>query len=373
MKSKRVDIDEYLNSRGYAGVKRKECALDSGVILKAMPAGLDDLMEKAGYNEQKRSMRFVMSAEVEDRDRDIVMQAGLDTRAFEKNPVAPWAHRSGELPVGSWSDLVKHLTGKGAKVRTEGTLTLTEGSGKADELHAHFKAGSVRACSIGFMPTEIERREVPEDMKDEFWYYPGYIIHAADLYECSPCTIPANPAALAKAAKEGDKLAMETLDMVLDKWEKRDGVIVPRKAFEDARRDATKDRTIVVIEGQKFRFPDSIKAGEPITLTPEPEAAPEEPADLAKAISSAMEKHSESFFEKLTKALGFKGGTADADPAPEQDGQKPAPLPTPEEKAAQELSQMDKVFDQIDRDVELIALDKQFAALQSEENSRAAA
>ncbi len=69
----------------------------------------------------------------------------------------------------------------------------------ADRLAIHFAAGSVRACSIGFMPTSIERREVPEDEQGGY-FYPGYMIHSAELYECSPCTVPANPAALAKAA-----------------------------------------------------------------------------------------------------------------------------------------------------------------------------
>ena len=62
MATKRVSIDEYLGSRGYGGVERKHFARDSGVIIKAAPTGI----AKAKYDKEARTMRFVMSAEVED-------------------------------------------------------------------------------------------------------------------------------------------------------------------------------------------------------------------------------------------------------------------------------------------------------------------
>lgn len=260
MTTKRVSLDEYLHAKNANGVERKSFARDNGVVVKAAPTAL---VEKAKFDKEAGTIRFVMSAEVEDRDRDIVVQAGLNTAEFEKNPVAPWAHRSGNLPIGTWSDLEKNLTGR--PKRTEGTLTLVKGDPQADLVALHFDAGSVRACSIGFMPTSIERREVPEDKKDTY-FYPGYMIHEAELYECSPCSIPANPAALAKAAADGDVLSRELIEQVLDCWDLKDGVLVPRKAFEDSYRAGTRDRTIVTIGAKRFNASLNEK-GEP-SLSP---------------------------------------------------------------------------------------------------------
>ncbi|MHB2205054.1 HK97 family phage prohead protease [Methylobacterium sp. CM6257] len=320
MATKRVSIDEYLGSRGYGGVERKHFARDSGVIIKAARVPEE---KRAKFDKDAGTMRFVMSAEVEDRDRDIVIQAGLDTAEFEKNPVAPWAHRAGDPPIGKWSDLTKTLTGR--PKRTEGTLTLTMSDPMAQRVAGHFDAGSLCACSIGFMPKEIERREV-DDSAD--YYYPGYIIHAADLYECSPCTIPANPAALAKAAEGGDVLSREMIEEVLDTWSIEKGVLVPRKAFEDAHRQATAERTTVVFGGKTFEAkagPD----GAPIL-------APVDPSE-AERITAAIEKEP-GVLARLAHALGLKGKTGEADPEPGGGGKKPAPEPTPEQKLKDDIT-----------------------------------
>lgn len=310
MASKHVSIDEYLASRGYGGVERKHFARDDGVVLKALPASM---VEKAKFDKEAGTIRFVMSAEVEDRDRDIVVQAGLDTAEFEKNPVAPWGHQARDMPVGQWADIAKVLTGR--PKRTEGTLKLTKGEPQADRLALHLEAGSIRACSIGFMPKSIERREVPDEMKGDY-FYPGYMIHEAELYECSPCSIPANPAALAKAAAAGDALSRELIEQVLDCWDLKDGLIVPRKAFEDAHRQASGERTSHTISIGV----DTGDAHEHI-----------------KALADGAEK-AESALSKLLGMLGLKGKTEAADPAPEQDGQKPAPEPTPEQKLKADLA-----------------------------------
>lgn len=392
MATKRVSIDEYLGSRGYGGVERKQFARDSGVIIKAAPSGL----AKARYDKEARTMRFVMSAEVEDRDRDIVVQQGLNTTEFEKNPVAPWSHRAGDPPVGTWSDLEKSLGGR--PKRTEGTLTLVKGDVMADRLDVHFQAGSIRACSIGFMPLSIERREVPEDQQGGY-FYPGYMIHEAELYECSPCCVPANPAALAKAAAEGDVLARETIEHVLDTWTLEKGVIVPRKAFEDAHREAGAERKTFVMGGDRFvawkdaagephlEKASTIAKGDFVSWSANGETArgkvtkvvtdgsievpgatvsgtADDPAakiaiykqdgdgwtatdtkvahkcsaltkiDALKAAATEQTGLAESIASKLLAALGIKGKTEAADPKPDEGGQKPAPEPTPEQKAA---------------------------------------
>lgn len=400
MATKRVSIEEYLASKGYGGVARKNFALDSGVILKGTPLDLgvcDALLEKAGrsFDKEKGTIAFVMSAEIEDRDRDIVVQEGLDTAQFEKNPVAPWGHNARDMPVGKWSDLTKNLTGR--PKRTEGILTLTMADPQAARLASHFEAKSIRACSIGFMPKEIERRDVPDDQQGSY-FYPGYMIHSADLYECSPCSIPANPAALAKAAADGDVMARETIERVLDTWTIREGVIMPKKAFEDA---ADTGRTLVVMGGERFvAFKDAsgtpvlekaadVKKGDfvswgssggtargkvdsvkmdgdvvvdgaTVTGTADDPAAKisvySKGADgwaasgvkvahkcstLTKidALKEGGLDEDEGVIATLKRLLGIsdKSKTGNADPAPGDDGPKPAPEPTPGQKAARQM------------------------------------
>lgn len=258
-----VSVDEFMAARkGF---------LKGDIVVKASKA-------PSSWDAKTRSARFVMSAEVEDRDRDIVLQAGLDTEEFMKNAVAPFAHQSRSFPVGTWSDIEKVLTGR--PKRTEGTLTLVpEGTDEvADRLAKHISAGTIRACSIGFIPRQVRRREVPEDKAGDPYFSPGYSIEAAELVECSPCVIPANPAAFAKSAAMGDVLAREIIEEVLDNWTKHPetGLLVPRAEFEAAYKEATGERTSVAVTP-------------PAPVAPNPPTPPE-PSLIRRAINAIMGK-----------------------------------------------------------------------------------
>lgn len=221
----RISVDEFLSAR--------KDFVKSGDIVTKVAKGV------SSWNPDKRSARFVMSAEVEDRYKDIVVQAGIDLTEFNKNPAAPFSHDSRTFPVGNWENVEKILGGR--PKRLEGDLVLMkDGEDEvADRLARHIGAGTVRACSIGFIPIEVERREVPEDKRDSY-YYPGYIIHSAELLECSPCLIGANPAAIAKAIADGAdaEQVREYRDMiedVLDNWSRSpEGLLLPREEYERA-------------------------------------------------------------------------------------------------------------------------------------------
>jgi hypothetical protein len=236
MSDKLTSIDEFLSHH-------KDFVKSGDMLLKASRSS-------SSWDPEKRSMRFVMSAEVEDRDRDIVYQDGLSIDEFLKNPVGFFNHRSYDRPHGKWSDIEKI---NGRPKRTEGTFTCApEGiNPAADALAADMGADLIRACSIGFRPKAVKKREIPEDKKDLPYYWPGYDILEAELLECSPCTIPSNPAALAKAASGGNTLARELIEEVLDNWAKSPaGLLVPRSEFDAVYKDATGNRTVVVVVGE---------------------------------------------------------------------------------------------------------------------------
>jgi len=229
-----TSVDEFLE-------RRKQFVRDDGSVVKAVKSG-----GPKTWDPKARTVEFIMSAEVEDRDRDIIKQAGLNIDSFiGENPVALPMHNHRALPIGKWSDVTKNLTGRPR--RTEGKLHLIkEGvSNVADEIAAHFDFGSLKACSIGFIPTKVKRRDVPEDKKNEDYFWPGYEIEESELLECSVVNIPANPAALAKHAALGNTYAKEMIEEVLDNWAKHPetGLLIPRSEFEDAWHKATGERT----------------------------------------------------------------------------------------------------------------------------------
>lgn len=238
-----VSVDEFLS-------KRKDFVTDKGHLLKGVIQTDTKGSAPSSFDKAAGTIRMTMSTEQEDRDKDIVRQEGMDLTEFLKNPAAPFAHRSSDFPCGQWKDVAPVL-GEAVK-RHEGTLVATKGDPVGDRLLIHIEAGSVRACSIGFRPKTIRRRE----QEAESYAYPGYEILSAELYECSPCLIPANPGALAKSAEAHGILPAEFLAEILDTWKSVDGLLVPRKAFEEERAKHVVGKTFS-FGGRTFKATDN--------------------------------------------------------------------------------------------------------------------
>lgn len=239
---------------------RKDVARD-GVIYRAaaMPASYDD---------KARSARFVMSVEELDSYGDIVVQSGIDRSRFDKNPVALFGHRSWDAPIGTWSDI---KTVRSSPKRTEGTLTFVEEGvdDVADRIAKHVKAGSLKACSIGFRGKKVERIRDDNDM-----WTGGYTFHEVELYECSVVTIPAVTNALVKGATEGaDIVTPEVIEEFLEHLKAHPAVakMVNRDLYHDVYREITGNKSISVgalelsVEGLE-RLEDIVKRAEKLSL-----------------------------------------------------------------------------------------------------------
>lgn len=217
-----VSVDEYLGTR--------KLSAHEGVVYRAakMPRSFD---------EASRSARFIMTDETPDSYRDIVRAKGADLTRFEKNPIALLNHRS-DLILGTWDDV--EVKSK----RIEGTVKLAE-AGTAPHVDMTFnfmKQGILRAASIGFMPLQVEK--ILDDEGN--WTY-GYDVKSWSLYETSIVSIPANPQALAKSIKDGNTLARDFLEEVLDTYTKTAaGLIVPRAELEAAHKEATGEKTSIL-------------------------------------------------------------------------------------------------------------------------------
>jgi HK97 family phage prohead protease len=219
--SETASLDEFLSKRQHE--------MSGGAMFKAARA-------PASWNKDTRTGRFVMSTQETDRDGDVVFTAGIDSAQFMKNPIALLNHRS-DQPIGTWGALSKKPKS------LEGDVSLIEEGKveKADEAAALIASGILRACSIGFIPKTIKR--IVMENGEPTW---SWEIIECELVECSIVSIPANPMALAKSAKE-TRLAYDLIAEVLDCYAKdpKTGLIVPKAEYEAAHKEASGLKTIV--------------------------------------------------------------------------------------------------------------------------------
>lgn len=291
----KVSLDQILSERGWSTRSKG----DGLIKIQKSPAS---------WNKDTRSAKFIMTAEVVDRYGDIVVTKGGDTTEFEKNPVALWAHDSRDFPIGMWSDLKKI---SGTPKRMEGNINLTaeETTEEADTVAKLLEQDMIRACSIGFMP---KAWEVMRDDKERFI---GYKFLEWELLECSVCSIPANPAALVKAAGGNVQLAMQAIELALDEWARTpEGLIVPRSEYERAYQ-IVKDKEITLHEVRAIEEEDE-DAAAPVLNNLDIEAA------VARGISSVMDG-------VIAKVASIFGKTVPEvkteEPAPDLEEDKAAP------------------------------------------------
>ncbi len=251
--SKTISIDEMMS--------RNKHAMRGETLLKAAK-GIPS------WNPEQRTARFVMSAQVKDRDGDTVMTDGIQIEEFLKNPVSLWSHSHG-FPIGAWEDLAKV---SGRPKRLEGThRSMPEGTDETADRIARMKAaGFIRACSIGFIP-DWKAAEADFDEEDRFT---GILFNMTSLMEGSICAIPANQAALAKAAKDDPAFATDLIEDALDNWPKNAaGIYMSREDFEAAYKTVTGDKKSIPV--LTINEPEDIAAvtveqdGETVTVTSE--------------------------------------------------------------------------------------------------------
>ena len=145
------------------------------------------------------SLEFVLSDETIDRYGDVVSVTGWDLRDFKRNPIALFGHSS-SFPIGTWSN----IRVEGGKLVAKLNLAARGTSARIDELIGLVEQKVLRAVSVGFRPETWE----PID-KDK--PYGGQRYLKQSLLECSLCSVPANPAALALA--KSLNISSETLTL----------------------------------------------------------------------------------------------------------------------------------------------------------------
>lgn len=137
--------------------------------------------------EKDRTLRFIGSTEVPDRDGDIILASGWELDNYKANPVFLWAHDYSKPPIGKAIDVQvrnKQLIFD-IQFPEEGVYPL------ADMVYKLYKGGFLNATSVGFIGKQAE--PIANGSK--------YI--RQELLELSAVPVPSNPTALQQAKSKG--------------------------------------------------------------------------------------------------------------------------------------------------------------------------
>lgn len=144
----------------------------------------------------ERRVLFTISAEVKDRDGDILRAEGVDLTNYEKNKVFLGFHNTRDFPLGKvekvWVEPKKVKAIVYFPTLDELSSNPEYASEKAkliDFCYFCYKNGMLNAVSVGFIPLEWT------ETKD------GYDITKWELLEFSAVAVPANQDAIAEAVK----------------------------------------------------------------------------------------------------------------------------------------------------------------------------
>jgi HK97 family phage prohead protease len=131
-----------------------------------------------------------------DRFSERIDPEGWDYSHYLKNPVVEWAHRYDIPAIGKADGLFADDKGLHGSV----VFNDKEYDPFGWAIGQRVKAGVIRAGSVGFRILEIELPP-KEDSKDGT----TLIFRKQELLEFSICNVPANPFALSKGMREGQK------------------------------------------------------------------------------------------------------------------------------------------------------------------------
>jgi len=174
----------------------EDVGVTAGRVFKQFEAGVEVVTDEASADggAGNRTVRFTVTTNSVDRERDVIETVGIDTSAYERNPVVQFAHDYRSLPVGRTTKFERSETSLIATVE----FASADLNPFADQVFKMIKAGFLSACSIGFRPLE--------------WVYDetrgGVNFLKSEMLEFSICPVPANGEALIAAHAAGIDTAL---------------------------------------------------------------------------------------------------------------------------------------------------------------------
>lgn len=147
--------------------------------------------------EGERAVISVISSEIVDRDREVMLVKGLDLKWYRKNPVVMYGHSHAGLPIGK-NQWIRREKGR---LVAKTIFATEEQNPLAEQVYQLFKGGFLKAWSVGFIILE-SRDPKPDEFEDPV----TRVITKWVLLEYSAVPVPANMEALTTAVGKGLKL-----------------------------------------------------------------------------------------------------------------------------------------------------------------------
>ncbi len=163
----------------------------------------DIILDEKAIDEENRTVTAIGSKEVIDRDGDLLIVKGIDTKNYKKNPVVLLAHDHRGLPVGKSEKVWVSKSPDGDELKFKVEFATAEESPMADYAFRLYKGGFLNTFSIGFIPDyeSIEYPRAGENNKSKE-KLPNRILNRVELLEISVVPVPANPDALLASCKK---------------------------------------------------------------------------------------------------------------------------------------------------------------------------
>ena len=167
--------------------------VDQSIVRKSSNT---EVTTKAGAN---RTLRFTACSADLDRDRDIVLPAGLQLDDYKRNPICLWCHDFKAPPIGK--AVYVGLAKKGKELVADIEFAEDQFS---DRIFKLYKGGFLNGVSIGF---KILKAGPPDSSvfvaQPDVASQAARVIYQALLLEISAVPIPSNPHALQAAVAKG--------------------------------------------------------------------------------------------------------------------------------------------------------------------------
>jgi HK97 family phage prohead protease len=234
---------------------------------------------KIKASDEDRTVEFIASKEVVDRDREIIKVKGIDLKSYKKNPVVLFAHNKFGLPIGKTINITKTKDTLKMKVQ----FATAEEYAFADTIYRLVKGGYLNAVSIGFMP-DYEKIEYDDKKRTR-------IFNSVEMFELSVVPVPANQEALTTGKSVEKALEDKVIDE--DEFEEWEKLLDENKDYDegDYIDDDTDDE---VIKGLQERI-DVLE-------------------QKIEELSKSKEDDVETYFDDILKEFKPAGGTSDDDP-----------------------------------------------------------
>ncbi len=201
-------ITERLKLKDIYPERAEALAKESGINiddLELIRKGI--VAEKAQVNKEERSVTSYINTAAKDRDNEVIEPKGVLLSHYRKNPVVPYGHNYGGLPVAKNIWIKKDDKGLLAK-----TVFLKHAFAEdVFQLYSESVAGTgpaMKAWSIGFIPLKWvdstqEERVAPKEGKGEKDTGVRRTYKKWELLEYSAVMIPSNPEALTLMVEKG--------------------------------------------------------------------------------------------------------------------------------------------------------------------------